>query len=80
MHLDLPSQDQPGDREEADMREAFAEALARYISRHYSPHISLRERVRNLSCVSDDELERLVPAVEHFLGLAEGKLRKGQAA
>jgi hypothetical protein len=68
-HFDLPDQDQPGDREEADEREAFALELATHIRRHPARHIPLRTRVRTLACVSDAELDRLVPEVDYFLGL-----------
>jgi hypothetical protein len=74
-HFDLPDQDQPGDREEADAREAFALELATHIRRHPARHIPLRTRVKTLSCVSDAELDRLVPDVDFFLGLAEWQER-----
>ena len=69
------SQLQPGDHEEADARDDFAEALARYISRYPARHVPLYQRVRNLACVSGDELDRLVPAVDYFLSLLEWKRR-----
>ena len=75
MHTDLPTQDQPGDREEAIARDDFAEALARYIRRYPARHIDLHTRVRNLSHCSGGELDRLVPAVDFFLGLLEEKRR-----
>jgi hypothetical protein len=56
---------------ETDQREAHALELATHIRRHPARHISLRERVRNLSRVSDAELDRLVPEVDFFLGLGE---------
>jgi hypothetical protein len=74
-HFDLPDQDQPGDREEADEREAFALELATHIRRHPARHIPLRTRVKTLSCVSDAELDRLVPEVDFFLGLTEWQER-----
>ncbi len=63
---DLATQDQP-----SDSADEFAEALARYIRRYPSRHIPLHTRVSNLSCVADDELERLLPMVEYFLVLEE---------
>lgn len=75
MAFDLPTQDQPGDREEALARDEFAEALARYITRYPAPHIPLNQRVRNLSCVSGEELGRLVPEVEYHLGLGDWRRR-----
>jgi hypothetical protein len=80
MHFDLPSQNQPGDREEALARDDFAEELARHISRYPARHIDLRSRVRTLSCVSEAELNRLVPAVDYFLGLYDWQRTKGQVA
>ena len=77
-HFDLPDQDQPGDRAEADARDDFAEELARHINRYPARHIDLRSRVRTLSCVSEAELDRLVPAVDYFLGLYEWQRRKGR--
>ena len=71
MHSDLPDQLQPGDREEADEREAFALELATHIRRHPARHIPLRTRVKTLSCVSDAELDRLVSDVDYFLGIYE---------
>jgi hypothetical protein len=71
MHFDLPPQDQPGDREEADAREAFALELATHIRRYPARHIDLRTRVRNLSHCSGAELDRLVCDVDFFLGLGE---------
>ena len=73
--MHLPTQLQPGDREEADARDDFAEALARYITRYPARHIDLRTRVRNLSHCSGAELDRLVPAVDYFLSLLEWKRR-----
>jgi len=72
---DLPTQDQPGDIDEEIARNDFAVALARYISRYPAPRIPLRVRVQNLSCVSDDELERLVPEVEYVLALGDWQRR-----
>jgi hypothetical protein len=70
-HFDLPDQDQPGDREEIDEREAFALELATHIRRHPARHIPLRTRVEVLSGVTGAELDRLVPEVDYFLGLGE---------
>jgi hypothetical protein len=80
MHFDLPDQDQPGDRAEADARDDFAEALARYINRYPARHVPLYQRVRNIACVSGDELDRLVPAVDYFLGLYDSQRAKGMRA
>jgi hypothetical protein len=80
MHFDLPDQDQPGDREEALAREAFALELATHINRYPARHVPLYQRVRNLTCVSGDELDRLVPAVDYFLGLYDRQPRNGRVA
>ena len=72
---DLPTQDQPGDRKEADARDMFALELATYIRRYPAHHVPLHQRVRNLSCVSGEELGRLVPEVEYFLGLGDWQRR-----
>jgi hypothetical protein len=80
MHFDLPDHDQPGDRDEAVARDDFAEELARYINRYPARHIPLRQRVQTFAdCVSDDELDRLVPAVDYFLGLYDRHRVKVQA-
>jgi len=77
MRTDLPTQDQPGDREEADARDDFAEALARYIRRYPARHLDLRTRVRTLSgLMSEAEIDRLVPEVDFFLGLADWQRRQ----
>jgi hypothetical protein len=76
MRTDLPTQTQPGDREEADQREAFALELATHIRRHPARHIPLRTRVQTLACVSDAELDRLVCDVDFFIGIAEWDRRQ----
>jgi hypothetical protein len=76
MHFDLPSQDQPGDSEEVDMREEWAIELARRIRRYPARHIPLRRRVQTLSgLTSEAELDRLVPEVDYFLGLHDWQRR-----
>jgi hypothetical protein len=47
-------------------REEHAHELATYLRAHPSPNHSLRERVKVLSRVSEDELDRLLPEVEYW--------------
>jgi hypothetical protein len=79
MHFDLPDQDQPGDREEALARDDLAELIARYIRRFPARHIPLRNRVSTF-CLTEDEADRLVPAVDYFLGLYDWQRTKGVRA
>ena len=48
-------------------REEHAHELATYIRAHPAPNHSLRSRVKVLSHVGEDELDRLLPAVEQWL-------------
>ena len=82
MHLDLPTQLQPGDRAEADLRLAHALELADYFTKHPGPAGSVRYRIENLSGAqrSERELDLLVELVEHIMELADWQRRKGRAA
>jgi hypothetical protein len=62
-HFDLPSVDLDDDRE----RQEHAHELATYIKAHPAPNHALRARVAVLSHVGEDELDRLLPAVEQWL-------------
>jgi hypothetical protein len=76
------SQDQPGDRAEADLRHARAIELAEYLTKHPGPAGTVRYRIENLAgCQkSEHELDLLVDLVEHILDLAAWQRRKGRAA
>ena len=50
-------------------REEHAHEIATYIDRHAAKHLSLRDRVKALSHVGEDELDRLLPEVEYWLEL-----------
>ena len=56
----------PDDRQQ---RVEHAYELAEYIRNWEARHISLYERVRGLSHVSEAELDRLVPEVSYWLDL-----------
>ena len=50
-------------------REEHAHELAEYIRKHPAPNHSLRSRVKVLSHVGEDELDRLLPEVIYWLDL-----------
>jgi hypothetical protein len=50
-------------------REEHAHEIATYIAKHPAPNHSLRSRVKVLSHVGEDELDRLLPEVCYWLDL-----------
>ena len=69
--FDMPSQSQRGEDDDQKQREEHAYELADYIRKHPAPNHSLRSRVKVLSHVGEDELDRLLPEVEYWLELAD---------
>ena len=67
-HFDMP--DHPYD-DDQKQREEHAYELADYIRKHPAPNHSLRARVKVLSHVGEEELDRLLPEVEYWLDLAD---------
>jgi len=67
-HFDMPNHPYDDDQKQ---REEHAYELAEYLRKHPSPNHSLRDRVKVLSHVSEEELDRLLPEVIYWLELAD---------
>ena len=64
--FDIPHNPYDDDQKQ---REEHAYELADYIDKHAAPNHSLRDRIKALSHVGEEELDRLVPEVEYWLEL-----------